>query len=1363
MFWSRKTSGARASEGAALAPNEERYILDSLAPEVHGNPWLTRIRGQLDVPRLKEAIRATCQRHELRRARYEAGPDGIFKRIIESEASFGFVELDMPGATEAEIRKTVLEWRFIRIDRTPRTITRFIVIHLAPGEIAFSYTFYHATSDGFSQNAFLSEMWDRYAGRIEFSEAGRYSDLWNWDWEDSEPYRTAEAYWTKKLGDLGPLGAVAPDTIVPPQISDVTPVSRPLPADLVARAAEAAKTLGVTEFIFYYAVSLVLLTRLTGAPRVCVEFQSAGRRSVPGSDGVQGCFSNALPLAPQVDEAESIAELADRIRTDVREAIAHELMPYHHIVRRTGVSARFGINWFPLQETPQVPGLEISRPDMSLGAYAFDLSLRFARDDKGGMALAIFYDAHRIGLDRVVDAARQFEALLSAFAEDVEQPIASVRSDRLAPPGLLPDPQAPPPTPAGEPIYAAFLRRAAETPDAPALVFDEDAWTYGELERRTRALARRLRGAGVRPGDRVAILAERRPELVCAILAVARAGGVFALLDSAYPEARLAQLLEVCAPHAVVEMGRSLGPLAARLAEARNLPILSAADSAGDIAPDGLDQAAADDPAYILFTSGSTGRPKGVASAHAPLTAFLAWQAATFDLSAADRFALLGGLGHDPMLRDVLAPLSLGATLEIPDAAILTEPRSLARWVRAAGVTIAHLTPPLGQVLLAGSERPGELPALRRLFWGGARLSPALVAEAARAAPGALQVNFYGATETPQAAAFHICEDLDPHRSAPVGKGAAGCQLLILDHLGRAAGVGEAGEIAVRSGLPSLGYVEGGAIWPLGESAPDGAQVYRTGDRGFYLPDGSVHFLGRTDDQVKVRGYRVELGDIAAALNAAPGVAEAIALTDGADEPGIVAVVRPRRGAALDGPELLRGLAMQLPSYMAPQSVRVLDAFPLLPNGKVDRQALQALASTSVAAAPGPKDLAAANPAERALIEGWSDVLAHPAISRNTSFTELGGDSLSYIQVYLATERVIGVVPPGWQAMPISELAGLKREASRFWTFVDTPMLVRAISIVLVVIGHMHVMRYGGGATAGLMVVSGFLFGGFLLSEAFRTRTARPILGGLLRLLAPVMLFTATLFAAKTLMGKSPEPSALLLYANFQDYSKLSSPKWGGHEFYLWFICCMAQMMAILYAATWAALRWLPAVSRAGFAIGMFALGCLGRFVAPAFFIPGFFAHGADKLTTLSFLPTTHLPTLMLGTLIAFAETGRQRLAALALTLAYAAASTHFYGWSSARVILGGALLILAARRLPAPRPLTGVVLALSGASLFIYLTHFQFLSALRVLGVPEWPALQVAVALIGGVGVWAVWARVSPGIHRLFNRAQPAEAPSAV
>lgn len=1357
---------------AALAPNEERYLLDSLAPEVHGNPWVTRIRGKLDVARLKEAIRATCQRHEIRRARYELAEsesaDQLFRRIIEPQASFGFLEVSMPGATDEQVRRAVRDWRYQRNDRTPRTMTRFLLIHLGPHEMAFSYTFYHATSDGFSQLSFLAEMWERYSGRTEFPPAGLYTEAWDWDWRNSDRYQAAEAYWTEKLSGLGPLGAMPPDLVGQQTPGDVRPVSRPLSPDLVARASEAAKRLGVTEFTFYYAVSLVLLTRLTGAPRVVVEFQSAGRRSVPGSEGVQGCFSNALPLAPEVDEAETVGVLAEKIRGDIREAIAHELMPYHHIVRRTGVSARFGINWFPQHETPRVEGLEISRPDMSIGSYAFEMSLRFVRDDAGGMRLAIFYDAQHISQPRVADAARQFEALLDAFAADVEAPIASVRSDRLAPRGVLPDPDESLPPPRSVPVFAAFLERAAATPEATALAFRDETWSYGELERRSRGLAQRLRAAGVQLGDRVAILADRRPELVCAVLAAARAGAAFAVLDVAHPEARLAELARLCAPGALIDAtGPTGSPLAGTLSVAvGGLQTLSVTDPASPdsvslVSGEELDRPVGGEAAYLLFTSGSTGRPKAVVSGHAPLVSFLAWQADTFGLSSSDRFTLLSGLGHDPMLRDVFAPLSLGAVLLIPEPGALAEPRELARWVRHSRPTVAHMTPPLGRVLLAAAEREGGAPALRRVFWGGDRLPTALVSEMARVAPAALQINFYGATETPQAAAFHVCGDnADPRGWEPLGRGAAGCQLLVLDRLGRLAGPGELGEIAVRSSRPSLGYVAAGRIKPIGEAAAGGTRLYRTGDRGFYLPDGSVQFVGRADDQVKVRGRRVELGEVNAALLACAGVraAAVIARPQGTDL-SLYAFVSPKRGVTLDGEGLRRELAQRLPAYMAPVSVRVLDALPLSPNGKVDRDALAALPPPAAPARPAGPSPATAT--EIALAEAWRALAPAAAVTRETTFAELGVDSLSYVQGYLATERAIGAVPTGWHLRTIAQLAAAARPRPRFWTAIDASMVVRAVSIFLIVSGHFQLLRYGGGATSGLMVVAGFLMTRFQFTEVFRLQSAQPVLRGLLRLLLPTMLFSVLLFAAKAALGRDPNLSVLLLYGNFIDYHSFEGPRWGGHERYLWYIYCFVQMYVIVYllALLYEHNRGRLGIGVREFVASIFVLGCLLRFVAPAFFIPGFYS-GEASLLVLSHMPTTHLSTLMLGGMIALAVSPRERGGVMALLVGYGVLTAQVYGLNAALMIVGGGLLMLLAPRLLAPRPLTIVLLTLSASSLFIYFTHFATRSVLRAAGAPDWPLLNVLAALAAGVLAWAVWVRLGALVARRFHSA-PVEAPA--
>ncbi|MDR3509857.1 MAG: amino acid adenylation domain-containing protein, partial [Caulobacteraceae bacterium] len=529
---------------------------------------------------------------------------------------------------------------------------------------------------------------------------------------------------------------------------------------------------------------------------------------------------------------------------------------------------------------------------------------------------------------------------------------------------ILPDPSARLPAGGGRLIQAWFLARAAETPDAVAITHEGVNWSYAQVERRSRALAHRLRRAGVTTGDRVAILAERGPELVWAILAVARLGGVFVVLDSAYPEGRLATLLEICAPKALLLAGGlSQIAIADRLAQPHGLPVAQAGP--GSEGPpgeaDNLDQASAQAPAYFLFTSGSTGHPKCVACSHIPLSRFVAWHADTFGLGRKDRFTMLSGLSHDPLLRDIFTPLSLGATLAIPRQSTITEPGALRPWLRQVGATVAHLTPAMGHLLAAGGARGPKLPELRHLFWGGDQLSPKLLDEVSQFAPGAAHTNFYGSSETPQAAGFHRHERVGDWPSVPVGRGSDGFQLLVVDEAKQPVGVGEPGEIAIRSNYLSLGYVEQGRLTPpddRGIDAHGDRNIYYTGDRGVRLPDGNVLMVGRADDQIKIRGYRVDLSEITTALLALPGVRSAIALAIGeGPQKRIDAFIATAQPSPQLEANMAKTLAASLPGYMVPSRIWLFkDHLPLLPNGKVNRQALRAHAETE-AAGPAASDI----------------------------------------------------------------------------------------------------------------------------------------------------------------------------------------------------------------------------------------------------------------------------------------------------------------------------------------------------------------------------------------------------------------------
>jgi amino acid adenylation domain-containing protein len=421
---------------------------------------------------------------------------------------------------------------------------------------------------------------------------------------------------------------------------------------------------------------------------------------------------------------------------------------------------------------------------------------------------------------------------------------------------------------------------------------------------------------------------------------------------------------------------------------------------------------AGDGLAYVAFTSGSTGRPRGILGSHAPLAHFMDWYEATLGLSSGDRFAMLSGLSHDPLLRDVFGPLWVGAELHVPEPDVHRTPSRLLRWLREREVTVLHLTPLLGRLLgQAAADLPDQSPALPRLrlaCFGGDVLARADAGAFAGLAPGARLVNFYGATETPQAVSWLAVPPSAASGTAgvPIGPGIADTELLVLNR-GRRAGLGELGEIAVRTPYLAAGYLADPAL-TADRFVPDpwggGGRIYLTGDLGRHRLDGTIEPAGRRDGQVKVRGHRVELGDVEAALRAHPRIAEAVVVAaadrSGADALVAYAVAREERLAV---PELRMHLQARLPEHMLPAGYVHLDRLPVTPNGKLDRCRLPAwdggAARTDVAGVP-PRDRV-----EEEIARAWREVLGLGEVGVEDNFFDLGGSSLAMIRVQSLLER----------------------------------------------------------------------------------------------------------------------------------------------------------------------------------------------------------------------------------------------------------------------------------------------------------------------------------------------------------------------
>lgn len=866
----------------------------------------------------------------------------------------------------------------------------------------------------------------------------------------------------------------------------------------------------------------------------------------------------------------------------------------------------------------------------------------------------------------------------------------------------------------GPRISDRFVAAASARPEATAIVGSGATWTYAQVERASRNLAARLLGTPA-TDDVVALYARRSGELVIGMLACLRAGLTFAVLDGAYPPERLAAMLGVLAPGRFVTIGEDLAPLATT---APRIPFSIDALLAADDADARIDHGSAAAIAYLLFTSGTTGVPKCIATAHPPLVHFIGWYEATFQVSTASRFSMLSGLGHDPLLRDVFVPLSTGAALHVPPPAAVLDPVRLYAWLAEARITHAHVTPQLLRIACAGRREQPALDALRYVCSGGDTLRAKQAREVIALAPGARVVNFYGSTETPQAMGFHV---FDPREDAgdavPIGRGIADVDLLVLDEALAPTSPGTRGQIAIRTRYLSAGYrgdpelTQRKFVVDPHATDPD-VRLYLTGDLGRARADGAVSIEGRADDQVKIRGFRVELGDVVAQLLRAPGVKDAVVLPErlGDGESRLVAyLVGPGETAAVRDV-----MVTSAPPYMVPGRFVWLPAFPLLPNGKVDRAGL-------ARTAPEPESPAEPlDPIEAAIVARWRALLSQPRIDPGSTFIELGGDSLSFIEASVHLEDLLGRLPERWERLSIRALAQQKQASRSRWARVDSSVLLRAISIVGVVVGHYELPNLAGTVIA-LFVVSGMSFGKYLAPQVVGTGRVTPILRLVGKIAIPSILYS---ILVNVFFGL-PKWPGMLLVNNLVSASSHES----GIGF--WYIDVLVQCFAIL-----AILLAVPPVRRlvAGdpFAILVGAtLAFTGIAVAAPWVVST--AHLADRV------PHHYLGAVFLGWAIVHATTPRRKLVVAAVTLvAFApfAWESEYYLWFP----FVATFFVLAVDRVSVPRLLGRLVNIVASASLFIYLTDHQVGWAFEKVHLADQGLLMVVTAVIVGVALWKLW-----------------------
>jgi amino acid adenylation domain-containing protein len=1006
-----------------------------------------RLRGPLDQAAIEQSLAELVRRHETLRTTFTT-VEGTPVQVVRPAASacLPLTTADLRGLPEHE-RDAALRQRMRAdaarpFDLAEGPVARALLVRLDDEDHALLVTVHHVVSDGWSSGVMVREALALYEAFAQGRPSPlpvlpvQYADFAAWQQAEEQVAALADsaAYWRERLAGA-PTVLEVPTDYRRPAVQSFRGARETavLPPDLAEAVRALAQAEGATPFMVLLAAYKLLLRRYSGQTDVLVGSHVAGRDRAETRDLI-GCFINTVVLRTDLAGAASFRELLGRVRQGCLGAYAHQDLPFERLVEELRperdpshsplVQVVFGLQESVASALPGDSRVELIEADT--GASVYDLNLGLFRS---GQALTAVLE-YSTDLYAPETARRLLDDYRRLLAEAVARP--DRRLGELAQLGgaerqrVLVDWNA---TAAEYPresvLEELFARQVALTPDVVAAADGAERLTYRELDARAGALARALRRRGVGPNVVVPVLGERGVAFLTALLAVFKAGGAYLPLDPRAPAARLGRMVAECRTPVMLVGAPLRAALEAALADAAEadrpvvLPIDGDECGAADGGPEPAWPARSpSDLAYVIFTSGSTGAPRGVMVQQRGMVNHLYAKIGDLGLTGDDAVAQTASQCFDISVWQFFAALLVGGRVEVYRDEVAHDPARLLGALAGDGVSVLEVVPSFLAALLdavgqrAAAGAPAALPRLRWLMPTGEALPPALCRRWLERFPAVPLVNAYGPTECSDDVTHEVVASAPAEAAArvPIGRPVANTRLYVLDEAGQPAPVGVPGELYVGGDGLARGYLGRPGLTaerfvpdPFG--AAPGGRLYRTGDLARWRADGALEFLGRLDHQVKLRGFRVELGEVEAALGQHPGVREAAVLAREA-APGDLRLVAYVVGAgeAAPAPEELRAfLRARLPEYMVPAAFVALESLPLTPNGKVDRRALPA-PELGARAADRPYQ-APATALERVLAELWGEVLGVPAsgVGVHDNFFELGGHSL------LATQLVARV------------------------------------------------------------------------------------------------------------------------------------------------------------------------------------------------------------------------------------------------------------------------------------------------------------------------------------------------------------------
>ena len=943
------------------------------------------LAGPLDLPLLRKSVRELLARHANLRAGFRHDAAGSAYQVIPGAVAVpvSFVDVTDSVDPRAEAVAVAAAERARPFELARPPLLRFAVIVVGPGRHRLVLTTHHILLDGWSIPLLLDELFTLYrngADPFALAPVKPYRDYLAWLSETDRDAATAA--WCDALADLPGPTLIAADRPAPVQASQQTWAA--LDEALFEALAARARECGVTVSAFLQAVWGVVLAAMTGRDDVVFGSVVSGRSAeLPGIETMVGLFINTVPVRVRMRPQDTFTELVRRVQDGQAALLAHHHLGLADIQQDAGQGQLFD-TLFVYENYPRPAPAENRAAD----AEPDRLRVRGITDaDSTHYPLALTAipgNGLQLRLERqpALVTAAQAGAVLDRFARVLEAVVAAARSPLSVVP-ILSGPEehqlrAWNDTAARVPartLPELFAARVAATPAATAVIFENQSLTYAQLDARANQLARWLIDHGVGLEDRVAVMVPRSLELVIAVLGVTKAGAAWLPIDASYPQARIDYILADARPAVVVDE--------------------SVVRAAGGYSTEQVrSPAAAENSAYLIYTSGSTGEPKGVVVTHTGLASLAASLVERLELTARSRVLALASPSFDVSVLELLMAIGGGAALVVPPEGVVGG-GELAEVLAGQEITHALIPPP---VLATVPEVPETV--LPCLVLGVAACSPELVH---RWSPGRRMINTYGPTEAT------IAMTIGPpipigDEIPPVGYPTVNARALVLDSWLRAVPPGAVGELYIAGVGVARGYLGRPGMTAarfVADPFGSGERMYRTGDLVWWNPDGELVFAGRADDQVKVRGYRIEPGEVEAALVAQESVAQAVVTVRASDiGERLVGYVTAAGESTVDAVAVRDGVAARLPEYMVPAVVVVLEALPLTANGKVDRKALPDPDFSGRVAGREPVTVV-----ERMLCALFSQVLGLERVGADDSFFELGGDSLLSMQLAARAHR----------------------------------------------------------------------------------------------------------------------------------------------------------------------------------------------------------------------------------------------------------------------------------------------------------------------------------------------------------------------